>query len=161
VKEHSDVPFFSGRPMEVCSLVDEESAMRTLPKGARIVSIEEARENLPKVTRWLAELQAMSDEAHDLTEELEVLLETLEAESEHVVEVAEQLAQLVTHWQSITANVEATGTRIACLEPGRLEWYGVVDQHLALYSWRFGEEDIEWYHPIDTSFLARKPLIEA
>ena len=63
MKEHSDVPFFSGRPMDVCSLVDEEDALRTLPKGARIVSIDEARRNLPKVTRWLAELQAMSDES--------------------------------------------------------------------------------------------------
>ncbi|MBT5392170.1 MAG: DUF2203 family protein [Euryarchaeota archaeon] len=161
MKEHSDVPFFSGRPMDVCSLADEEDALRTLPKGAQIVSLEDARENLPKVIRWLAELQAMSDEAHDLTEELEVLLESLEAESEHVVEVAEQLAQLVAHWQNVTSKIEATGTRIACLEPGRLEWYGVVDQHLALYSWRFGEEDIEWYHPIDSTFLARKPLIEA
>jgi len=147
--------------MDVCSLANEEDALRTLPKGAQIVSLEDARENLPKVTRWLAELQAMSDEAHDLTEELEVLLESLEAESEHVVEVAEQLAQLVAHWQKVTSNIEGTGTRIACLEPGRLEWYGVVDQHLALYSWRFGEEDIEWYHPIDSTFLARKPLIEA
>ena len=74
MKENSDVPFFSGRPMDACSLADEENALRTLPEGARIVSIEEARENLPKVTRWLAELQAMSDVAHDLTEELEVLL---------------------------------------------------------------------------------------
>ena len=147
--------------MEVGSLVDGEDVLRELPKGARIVSLEEARKNLPKVTRMLAELQAMSDEAHDLTEELEVLLESLEAESEHVVEVAEQLAQLVTHWQNVTSQIEDTGTRIACLEPGRLEWYGVVDQHLALYSWRFGEEDIEWYHPIDSTFLARKPLIEA
>ena len=147
--------------MDVCSLANEEDALRTLPKGAQIVSLEDARENLPKVTRWLAELQAMSDEAHDLTEELEVLLESLEDESEHVVEVAEQLAQLVAHWQNVTSNIEETGTRIACLEPGRLEWYGVVDQHLALYSWRFGEEDIEWYHPLDSTFLARKPLIEA
>ena len=87
--------------MDVCSLVDEEDALRTLPKGAQIVSLEDARENLPKVTRWLAELQAMSDEAHDLTEELEVLLESLEAESEHVVEVAEQLAQLVAVEQEV------------------------------------------------------------
>ena len=90
-----------------------------------------------------------------------MLLESLEAENEHVIEVAEHLAQLVTHWQHTTAKIEATGTRIACLEPGRLEWYGVVDEHLALYSWSLGEEDIEWYHPIDASFMARKPLIEA
>ena len=107
--------------MDTCSLRDEEGALRSLPQGARLVTIEEARQNLPKVTRWLAELQAMSDEAHDLTEELEVLLESLEAEHEHVVEVAEHLAQLVAHWQHTTAKIESTGTRIACLEPGRLE----------------------------------------
>ena len=32
---------------------------------------------------------------------------------------------------------------------------------LRKHNFSFGEEDIEWYHPIDTSFLARKPLIEA
>jgi hypothetical protein len=147
--------------MEVCSLIDSDDVLQSLPEGHRIVSLDEARENLPKATAWLAELQAMSDVAHDLTEELEVLLESLEAEDEHVIEVADQLAELVKHWQIVTSNIEATGTRIACLEPGRLEWYGVVDQHIALYSWRFGEEDIEWYHPIDASFFARKPLIEA
>ena len=64
--------------MDTCSLQRPRGQrLRVLPRGARIVTIEEARENLPKVTRWLAELQAMSDEAHDLTEELEVLLESL------------------------------------------------------------------------------------
>ena len=99
--------------MDICSLVDEENALRELPKGAQIVTLEDARRNLPKVTRMLAELQAMSDVAHDLTEELEVLLESLEAENEHVVEVAEQLAELVAHWQNVTAQIEETGTRIA------------------------------------------------
>ena len=88
--------------MEVCSLVDADGALEILPKGCRIVSLDEARENLPKATAWLAELQAMSDVAHDLTEELEVLLESLEAEDEHVVEVADQLAELVKHWQTVT-----------------------------------------------------------
>ena len=73
--------------MDTCSLRDQEDALRVLPHGARIVTIEEARENLPKVTRWLAELQAMSDEAHDLTEELEVLLESLEAENLSLIHI--------------------------------------------------------------------------
>ena len=50
---------------------------------------------------------------------------------------------------------------MACLDPGRLEWYGVVDEQLVLYSWAQGEEDIEWYHETNSSFFSRKPLIEA
>ena len=57
--------------------------------------------------------------------------------------------------------MEKTGTKMACLDPGRLEWYGVVDEQLVLYSWAQGEEDIEWYHEINSSFFSRKPLIEA
>ena len=36
-----------------------------------------------------------------------------------------------------------------------------VDEKLVLYSWTQGEDDIEWYHGINSSFIARKPLIEA
>ena len=66
MRDTGEAPFFSGRPMDTCSLRDQHAALRVLPRGARLVTIEEDRENLPKVTRWLAELQAMSDEAHDL-----------------------------------------------------------------------------------------------
>ena len=153
-----DASKFSGRPMEITALLDTDPMLAHLPSDAIILAIEGARESLPLASKLLIDLQVMHMMLIKLKKVL--LLETLNPNHEHV-EVAEQLAQLVTHWQSVTSRVEATGTRIACLEPGRLEWYGVVDQHLALYSWRFGEEDIEWYHPIDASFLARKPLIEA
>ena len=90
-----------------------------------------------------------------------MLLETLNPNHEHVSEIAEYLAKLVSQWQQTANNLESTGTRVACLEPGRLEWYGVVDGNLSLFSWTMGEEDIEWYHAVDAGFNARKPLIEA
>ena len=38
------------------------------------------------------------------------------------------------------------------MDPGRLEWYGVVDRRMALFSWAVGEEDIEWYYRMEEGF---------
>ena len=156
-----DTPKFSGRPMDVCFLSEADPMLAHLPEDAIILTIEEARDSLPLASKLLIDLQVMNDEAHDLCEELEVLLESLNPGHEHVIEIAEYLAKLVSQWQETAKNLESTGTRVACLEPGRLEWYGVIDESLSLFSWSMGEEDIEWYHAVDAGYNARKPLIEA
>jgi len=161
VSEIIDASKFSGRPMDIAALSETDPMLAHLPEDAIILTIEEARESLPLASKLLINLQVMNDEAHDLCEELEVLLESLNPGHEHVIEIAEHLAKLVSHWQETAKNLESTGTRVACLEPGRLEWYGVIDGALSLFSWSMGEEDIEWYHAVDAGFNARKPLIEA
>ena len=78
--------------MEISMLENSEEIAQQLPHNAHLVSIEQARESLPEAKQLLIELQVMNDYAHDLTEEIEVLLEDLEPEDEHVVEVADTLA---------------------------------------------------------------------
>ena len=159
--EESNSPIFSGRPMEISMLENSDQKVQLLPHNAHLVTIEQARESLDEAVQLLIELQVVNDYAHDLTGEMEVLLEDLDPEDEHVVEVADTLATTIRNWQIISSKLSLTGARVASLDPGRLEWYGVVDGEIALYSWCFGEEDIEWYHHADTTYLTRKPLIEA
>ena len=156
-----DQPIFSGIPMELEEMKDRLDLVNTLPKNAQIVTLEHARASLDEAQRILSVLQSMSDEAHDLTDELELVLETLPMNHPHVAEVAEQLAQLVHQWQSSVSRLEGLGARIVSIDPGRIDWYGVVDHHVALFSWHTGEEDIEWYYHVDEGFSCRKPLIEA
>ena len=159
--DESNSPIFSGRPMEIGMLENSEERTQLLPHDAHLVTIEQARESLPEAIQLLIELQVMNDYAHDLTEEIEILLEDLQPEDEHVVEVADTLATTIRNWQKVSSKLSLTGARVASLEPGRLEWYGVVDGDIALYSWCFGEDDIEWYHHTNATYLTRKPLIEA
>lgn len=147
--------------MEISMLENSDQKVQLLPHNAHLVTIEQARESLDEAVQLLIELQVVNDYAHDLTGEMEVLLEDLDPEDEHVVEVADTLATTIRNWQIISSKLSLTGARVASLDPGRLEWYGVVDGEIALYSWCFGEEDIEWYHHADTTYLTRKPLIEA
>ena len=146
--------------MSLTELLDE-MALLAIPDGSKVVTIEEARNELPMAKKLLYSLQALQDQAHDLTEELEVLVEELPPHDEHVAEVAEQLGDLVKEWQGIGDSLEKLGARIAGFDPGHLEWHGVVDGYLGLYSWSEGEEDIEWWHPLDTGINGRRPLVEA
>ena len=157
----SDEPLYSGLPMELDELSPEAALPYPLPEGAIVVTIEQARASLPEASNVLMVLQAMSDEAHDLTNELELLLDRYTMTHPHVMEVAEHLGQLVTQWQASVTRLESIGARIVSMDPGRLEWYGVVDHRMALFSWAVGEADIEWYYRMEEGFPSRKPLIEA
>ena len=153
-------PLFSGQPMMLEDL-HQDGHERLDIENLSILSIEQARESLTYVERLLSTLQAIVDEAHDMTEEIEILLETFPPEHPHVVEMSELLGGLVAHWQQTVAKIEKQGARVAGLDPGRIEWFGVIDNQLMLYSWTCGESDIEWYHGVDEGFSSRKPLIEA
>lgn len=147
--------------MELDELSPDAALPYPLPDGAKVVTIEEARSSLPEASNVLMVLQAMSDEAHDLTDELELLLDRYPMTHPHVMEVAEHLGELVAQWQGHVQRLESIGARIVSMDPGRLEWYGVVDHRMALFSWAVGEEDIEWYYRMEEGFPSRKPLIEA
>ncbi len=157
----TDEPFYSGLPMELDELSPEAVLPYPLPDGALVVTIEEARASLSEAKNVLMVLQAMSDEAHDLTNELELLLDQFAMTHPHVMEVAEHLGSMVAQWQASVARLESIGARIVSMDPGRLEWYGVVDHRMALFSWAVGEPDIEWYYRMEEGFPSRKPLIEA
>jgi len=157
----SEIPIYSGRPMEITDLLDFDRVIDEVPSGAKVVTIEEARMSLATARKLLIELQSISDSAADLTEELDIILESYDSSHDHVCELADYLASLIHSWHGVVDKLEKSGAKMACLDPGRLEWYGVVDGQLVLYSWTQGEEDIEWYHDINSSFLSRKPLIEA
>ena len=161
MSDMSEIPIYSGRPMEITDLKDFEQAIDEVPSGTKVVTIEEARLSLITARKLLIELRSISDNAADLTEELDIILESYDSNHDHVSELADYLASMIQSWHEVVEKLEKSGAKMACLDPGRLEWCGVVDGKLVMYSWSQGEEDIEWYHGINSSFLSRKPLIEA
>lgn len=134
VRIPQDEPSYSGLPMELDALSPEAVLPYPLPEGAMVVTIEEARSSLVEARNVLMVLQAMSDEAHDLTDELELLLDRYKMTHPHVLEVAEHLGQLVSQWQGNVARLDSIGARIVSMDPGRLEWYGPIVHRVARHS---------------------------
>ena len=143
------------------ALENYPESVDTIPENSRLVSIEEARKNLPRSISLLTKLQSLNDLASDVTEELDIVLESYDSTHEHVMELADYLTSLVKEWHTTISALEEDGARMASIDPGRLEWYGVVDGKVVLYSWCSGDDDIEWYHHLEGTYLSRKPLIEA
>ena len=57
--------------MNLSELLDE-MALLAIPDGSKVVTIEEARMELPQAKKLLIALQSLQDEAHNLTEEIEI-----------------------------------------------------------------------------------------
>ena len=68
VQNEWNPPPLAGQPMDISELLDE-MALLALPDGSRVVTIEEAREELPLARKLLVCLQSLQDQAHDLTED--------------------------------------------------------------------------------------------
>ena len=94
----SELPIYSGRPMEICDLLNFEQVLGDIPSGAKIVTIEEARSSLPTACALLIQLQSISDSAADLTDELDIILESYDSNHNHVTELADYLASMIHEW---------------------------------------------------------------
>jgi len=149
---------YAGRPMSPMAACH---AVEGMPRNAFLVSIEDARRLLKPAQQHLAILQALHDDVHALAEEIEHLLDGVRPEHPSIKEVADLTARTITEWQEVVSQMESGGTHVVSLDPGRLQWFGVVDARVVAFGWEEGEEDIEWYHEIPEGFNLRKPLIEA
>ena len=102
-----------------------EAAFPTrLPEGAIVVTIEEGENFAAEAQNVLMVLQAMSDEAHDLTNELELLLDGYSMTHPHVLEVAEHLGQMVSQWQGTSHAWRASALVLCPWTPD--DWNGTV-----------------------------------
>ena len=154
-----DVPL-TGQPMTPEELIDRTS-LENISSNSWIVSIEEARVELPIISRLLAAMQAIHDQAVSITEEIEELLQVLPLGHPHITEMTDFLGKIVHEWQDVGDQIQLLGARVSILDPGHVEWHGVVDGELVMYSWCQGEGDIEWWYPLGLSTTERRPLIEA
>jgi hypothetical protein len=141
-------------------LIDRTS-LENISSDSRLVSIDEARAELPIISRFLAAMQAIHDQAISITEEIEELLRILPLGHLHITEMTDFLGEIVHEWQDIGDQIQLLSAHVSILDPGHVEWHGVVDGELVMYSWCQGEGDIEWWYPLGLSTTERRPLIEA
>ena len=151
---------FFGRPMPPGDLMHPNHAHELLPNGARIVSIEEARMGLKKVRKYISTLQNIQDKAQSLTEELDLLLRKLDIENPHVEEVSTDLAIVIDEWKDCLDEISSTGCEVKSIDPPLLDWYGVVDGELVNYCWEESDNDVKYWHSLNTGFSGRLPLME-
>lgn len=128
----------------------------------RLFTLPEARASLEKLREILPRLMEARREAEPLQASLAEVLK-LSAGNGHVVEddVAaerqrlERLASLISTAVNEFAN---QGIEIKDLERGLVDFRSEMFGRVVYLCWVYGEEDIEWWHELDTGFSGRQRL---
>jgi hypothetical protein len=75
-----------------------------------------------------------------------------------VRELKADLAKRVAEYRRGWDEVEELGAVIKDPQIGLVDFYGRVDGNVVWLCWKYGEDDVAYYHALDTGFAGRKPI---
>jgi hypothetical protein len=75
-----------------------------------------------------------------------------------VRELKADLAKRVAEYRSGWDQVEELGAVIKDPQIGLVDFYGHVDGKVVCLCWKYGEDDVAYYHALDAGFAGRKPI---
>jgi hypothetical protein len=118
-------------------------------------TLEEARKLLPKIRKWLAEIRRLTQELQQLDKRLAQLVSTgADAGGESV----HRQLRLRTELSDTFQEFEARQIQVKDLERGLVDFPAIIAGREAFLCWEEDEEDIEFWHDLDTGYAGRSPL---
>lgn len=121
----------------------------------RHYTLSEARALLPKVRRWLPELRRLSrtvDRGDQRSAPL--LAEGRDLGGERVEDHLKAFARL----QEISRELATLEVQIKDLDRGLVDFPSFRGDREVLLCWREGEEDIEFWHDLESGYPGREPV---
>ncbi|HTH46631.1 MAG TPA: DUF2203 domain-containing protein [Candidatus Limnocylindria bacterium] len=118
-------------------------------------TLAEARALLPRVQAWLVEireLQKAQDRAGERNAEL--FAEGRDLGGERINEHLRALAKL----HSLFAEFQSREIQLKDLDCGLLDFPSLRGDREVLLCWKEGEEDIEFWHDLESGYAGREPL---
>lgn len=130
-----------------------------IDQQARLFDVEEADRMLPLVRSivrgmiedWETRREALGrldalppDRRDDDREPARSLNGEIDALTEKLVEAAEELADL--------------GVEFKGIEEGLVDFPARLDGELVYLCWKYGEDRVRWWHPVDAGYAGRRPL---
>jgi hypothetical protein len=126
----------------------------------RFFTVEEANRTLPLVSRIMADIVGENDRLQELLPSLkEVRMQARRNPS-----ASEKLTDLRAEVAAISARLEGylkELAQIGCVfkgPQGLLDFYSMRDGRPVFLCWRYGEEEIRYWHELDCGFAGRLEL---
>lgn len=121
----------------------------------RHYTVEEARALLPQIRQWLSHLQqlrARMEEAHARLHPL------LEQGNDVGGERVNSLLKSMTEFKAVFREFERREIQIKDLDRGLLDFPSIRQGREVFLCWEQDEEDIEFWHELDSGYAGRDPL---
>jgi hypothetical protein len=121
-------------------------------------TIEQARDLLPQLRKWLGELNRLRQRVTQLDGRIgQVLAGGCDAGGEMVNEWIRSLAGI----KKLLAGFQEREIQIKDLERGLVDFPAILGGKEVFLCWEQDEDDIEFWHDLDTGYAGRERLPEA
>lgn len=129
---------------------------------ARYFGIDEANERIAQVRPLLERLRADRDRVAQLQRQLQRGRQT-NGSAEHAEQLAEledEEREIVRRMQEAVGQIDGLGITLRDIPTGLIDFPALANGRPIWLCWRLGEDDIAWWHEINTGFDKRQPLSE-
>ncbi len=116
---------------------------------------EEARTLLPEVTSWLTEIQKLRRELAQVEQRLESIMS---AGSDAGGPSVNQHARATARLHELLQEFNRREIFIKDLDRGLIDFPAIIGGREVFLCWELDEEDIEFWHDIDSGFAGRERL---
>ncbi len=124
----------------------------------RFFTVQEARQLLPSLKELVGQVMVIS---HRLEEHREVVQERADSASSNTGgPVGTAYMEIVISLQSCLTQLQETGCVLRSLQDGLIDFPHLKEGREIYLCWKYGEEDIHFWHEVDEGFAGRTPLLE-
>lgn len=143
----------------------EERETRQEERGEeRLFTLEEAQAALPRVRGLMEEIRERMMEVGAIQERLAGLRERKQrgehddGEGKVAARALAEATRLSQEIQERALEVQEMGVEIKDLRTGLVDFRSVREERVVYLCWRLGEDEIGYWHELDTGFSGRQPL---
>jgi len=118
-------------------------------------TVNEARALLPRIRKWLAELEACQERLHTLDTQVAALLKNGDdAGGEPVNQLIKTLAQC----QRVLSEFRRRQIQVKDIRRGLLDFPALREGREVFLCWEKDEDDIEFWHDLESGYPGREKL---
>jgi len=133
-------------------------------KPARLFTLDEANALLPRISDLIELIQAKASQLGELHAQLEDFRERKRA-GDHSEGEAKIVQQVLGEANRISADLKAAmedllslGCELKDVRMGLVDFPALRDERTVYLCWRQGEDEIRYWHELNTGFSGRQPL---
>ena len=125
-------------------------------QSTRLFDLEESERMLPLVRAIIKGMMDDHAERQVLAERLDALRSAGEAAAARVLE--REIHALNEKLREAVAEIEELGAEFKGIELGLVDFPSVRDGEIVYLCWQYGEERIDYWHPVHTGYAGRRPI---
>lgn len=128
------------------------------PARLRVYTIAEARRVLPRVKAFMDGMQEARSQIMELRPVVWPILResATNGGNAQITDLTEQFARLT----SAVRQIVAMGILVKDVDAGLVDFLSLRRGQRVYLCWKHGEEELAYWHDIDTGFAGRRPIVE-